>query len=343
MDKAKSPDLDNEDDVVSLLKIETDNLFFKIQESKKTFHSRMETLNLEQSNCKKFSKVIEEKKEELRRLEESINLVNEKIGDTHTQKMFVDELKKHKQDAYTVSAFEVLSYVKEAESDEACQNWLKDWSVMESQKILKTEKLKMMKHLGHFFENTEKLFEVDNLMFNNMQHKIEKVFIKNKSIVDSHDDIVTKTINIKIFEKVDLDAAEFNQATIDVDKNVKNVFNISVIDYDFMYNIIKKFLVVEVKTLACRYFEVEQDDFVLVDEKFKIWPFDVAVYDVIFTLNLEKNNTRPHSKFFHLDPAITANLKFVLVAKEDYLYYCQRNFDKLLFVDIPENIMISKI
>jgi hypothetical protein len=341
MDKENFADVENEEDESKKLQDDTDRLFSKIQEAKKAFQNKCETLLREETNCQRFLKIIDEKKNELKILEESISLINEKIGETHTHKTFADQLRTLNLNAFETSTFTTLYYAKEVEKDQACINWLKNYSMAENIKILNTEKLKMIKHLGHFFSNTEKLFEIDSLTFNNMQHKIDKIYSKGRIFAESHDDKITKTINIKIHLKIQIKIEEFKRELIDLSSNISNTFNFSVIDYDFMYNVTKRYLLVEIKSLAGRYFELEIQDYLLVDDSFKLWPFDVAVYDIIFALNLKKNDIRPHSKFFHLDPSITESLIFILISKEDYLLYCLRNFEKIVFVNMTENIIQS--
>ncbi len=201
MEKVKV-DFDNEEDESNKLQEETDRLFSQIQEAKKSFQNKCETLIKEENNCQRYQKIIDEKKEELKILEESISLINDKIGETHTHKTFADQLRNRKSNAFETSTFKSLYYAKDVDKDETCVNWLKNYSTVENIKILNTEKLKMMKHLGHFFSNTEKLFEIDSLTFNNMQHKIDKIYSKGKKFAESHEDKITKTINIKIHLKM---------------------------------------------------------------------------------------------------------------------------------------------
>jgi len=44
---------------------------------------------------------------------------------------------------------------------------------------------------------------------------------------------------------------------------------------------------------------------VLVDETFKIWPFDVQIIDEIMQLNVERGYTKSHAKFYNLNSKVT--------------------------------------
>ena len=158
-------DNEEEEDEETILRKLIDETYKKIEESKKTITKRNEEGKKETEKGVRYEMIINEKKDEISIIEESIKMINEKIGDSYKEKKFLDVLKNKKANIYEECMYETLIYIKQVEEGEVAKNWVKDWEVINSEKILKTEKLKMMKYLGHFFESAEKLFDIDNLTY----------------------------------------------------------------------------------------------------------------------------------------------------------------------------------
>jgi hypothetical protein len=331
---------EEDEDEETILRRLIDETYKKIEESKKTITNRIEELKKETEKGIRYEMIIKEKKEEIAVIDESIKIINDKMGETYKEKKFIDVLKNRRKEIYDDCIFETLQYIRQAEANQEALNWVQDWEVINSEKILRTEKLKLMKYLGHFFESAEKLFDIDNISFNNMQHKIEKIFAKEEQSKESSADIkVTSTINIKIYFKEFLTREEVDKKLIEIDKNDSTVFNLSIIEYNYLYEITNKHKLIALKSLACKYFSLEEDTYMFVDETFTIWPFDVCLYDEIMLLNLEKGYIKHHAKFYNLNPAVTENLKFILIHKRFMIELCMDRFENFRFV---QNSNITK-
>ena len=166
-----------------------------------------------------------------------------------------------------------------------------------------------------------------------MQHKIEKIFSKGTENKDSPDIKVTNSINIKVYLKELLSKEEIENKMINLNDNDYTVYNISVIDYNYLYEITNKYKVIAIKSLSCKYFSLDEDAHLLVNEEMLIWPYDIFIYDEIFLLNLEKEYVKHHSKFFQLTPNITEGLKFVLINKKNMIDLCMIDINSFKFVE----------
>lgn len=167
---------------------------------------------------------------------------------------------------------------------------------------MNTEKFKLMKYLGNICESFDDIFEIDHITFNYIQHNIAIIQKNFSDAEENYDEIITRNISIKVYLP-DLFQKNFENRHYEVGMN-ENSYDVHIIEYNDFYNIDNKFKVIDVKLIACRYWELYHENYFLCDEKLNIYPCDLVIYDEIFLINLDANFIKPHCQFFHLNPKI---------------------------------------
>ena len=131
----KNIEIEDEEDEETVLRRLIDETYRKIEESKKTITSRIEELKKETEKGTRYEMIIKEKKEEIAIIDESIKIINDKIGETYKEKKFIDVLKNRRKEVYDDCIFETLQYIRHAEANQDALNWVQDWEVINSEKI----------------------------------------------------------------------------------------------------------------------------------------------------------------------------------------------------------------
>lgn len=324
-------DHDESDQLIIQKKI-TD-MFNSIENLKKKLSHLNEEENILDKKIKKSQDVIEIKNASIHRLDIGIKLLENKFGDKYTRKKYTDELKK-KKNTEEEQVCEILKEIGKFETDSNSKSWLKNWQSIKNQKILNTEKFKLMKYLGDCSKSIEDLFNIDDTNFNNMQVLIDRIFTQRELVIENTEDKISGNIHIKVFFKESLSSNELDKRLIETeDERNFHVFKIAIIDYDFFYNVNdRKLKIIEIKILACTFFGIELNEYLIVDENFRIWPYDIILFDEILQINLDKKFVKKNCKFFHLNPIISQNIKLVLIPRSYYEKICV-TFDDLKFVE----------
>ena len=135
-----------------------------------------------------------------------------------------------------------------------------------------------------------------------MQYNISNIQ-KTAEIHKNEELKLSETISLKVFLVENLTELMLSKACFENEKSFKS-YEVHILEHNEFYHITRKYYMIDIKIIACRYWELDLQDFVMCDDKFKIFPCDFKIYDEIFALNLEKNYIRPHCQFFQLNPNV---------------------------------------
>jgi len=218
----------------------------------------------------------------------------------------------------------ILKFTKEIEEDDEAKQFFRKHENQNNMKIIKSEKYKLIKHLGGLFISFEDLFNIDGLTFDRFQQNTAKIknFENNDSIVPENN--IENIISIYIYFRKEIDIfsdTEIMNQMIDLSNLKANIF--SFLEFDKLFNITKKYTVLEMKEKAYKIFEgfnyeefkpslylkeysrfQEYNNYILMDINMKVWAYNLVLYDEIEKKNLEKGFIIPNSKFFQINPIV---------------------------------------
>lgn len=192
---------------------------------------------------------------------------------------------------------------------------------------MKSEKYKLIKHLGVLHKSFNDVFNIDSVFFDNIQDKTK--YIKNRENVEDNG----PEINIESYTSINIYLREseepFTEKEIDernIDISNLRAQNCAFLKYDELYNVTKKFSLLEIKDIAYKFMGInsyenvkkslfekpnvkfeEYNQFVLLDNNFRWWPYNLILYDEIRTRSIEKGEINYKSKFFQINPIFNVN------------------------------------
>lgn len=219
----------------------------------------------------------------------------------------------------------ILKSTKEIEEDSEAKEILKKHENENNIKILKSEKYKLIKHLGNLYLSLEDLFNIDGLTFDRFQHKTAN--LKNNQSSQNHipendiEDIISVFIYLRLQEE-NFSDCEINNKVIDLSNLQARKF--SFLEYNKLFEITKRFNILEMKNKAYSCFSFgssccefkpllykredgsfeDFNNYVLMDINMKWWVYNLSLFDEIYKKNLEKGFILPNSKFFQINPMI---------------------------------------
>jgi len=241
----------------------------------------------------------------------------------------------------------ILKSTKEIEENQEAKDFIKNYENQNHIKILKSEKYKLIKHLGNLYISLEDLFNIDGLTFDRFQHKTANIKNIEDSEVSIPENDIENIISVFIyFRKQEEYFTEYETINKMIDlKNLK-ASRFSVLEYDRLFNITKKFSLLEMKEKAYKSFEVnnyndfkpslyrkentnfdEFNNYILMDINMKWWPYNLTIYDEIEKKNLEKGFVLPNSKFFQNNQLINV----IYLFRHKAFYQNKIMFFKFLF------------
>lgn len=265
---------------------------------------------------KKLEQMQEENRKMLEKIKEN-NQVLEKYVLINSK--FADKLSKSSS-----SLCNILKSAYEIENIQEAKEIIKKHESQNKVKIIKSEKFKLIKHLGNLYDCIEDLFNIDSLTFDSFQHQIANN--KELPLEDKHisENDIESIISVDIyFRKEDnqFSENEISNRIIDI-QNLKAV-RLSMLEYDKLFNITKKFSLIELKEKAYKIFEVGLYDdrlsaaaiksfekfkhinnYIFMDINMRWWPFILILYDEIEKKNIDKGFVKPNSKFFQINPLL---------------------------------------
>jgi len=209
-DMQKQNNINSDETEQAALSKKITEMLSSIENLKKKLSQIKEEESLLDKKIKKLLDVIEIKKVSIQRLDVTIKLLDNKFGEKFTRKKYTDELKR-KNNLKEDSVCRILKYIGDFETDPNAKSWLKNWQSIKNQKILKTEKLKLMKYLGQCSKSIENLFDIDDTNFNNMQKLIERIFSQKEVTLENTEDKISGNIHLKVFFKDTLTSEELEK------------------------------------------------------------------------------------------------------------------------------------
>ena len=78
----------------------------------------------------------------------------------------------------------------------------------------------------------------------------------------------------------------------------------------------KKYTILAITKKAADYFNVDPLKFILINEKFQLYPFDLVLYDMILEENMKRGYVQSLCNYFQLSPKVSGEMKFTLIQKK---------------------------
>ena len=247
-----------------------------------------------------LDKSIADLEKQIFQIEKGIKTIDDRIGIRSRNRKFIDLLRED----IDSNMYGHLSYLSFISQDNKSKEYIKNYEAMRGVTVFNTEKFKLMKYLGQFSESLDDIFEIDHISFSFIQHHISKI---RNSYVDEEENSflkISRNITIKAYFP-DLTNKHFENKLYEIGDNEKT-YEIQIIEFNEFYFINRKLNIMEIKLIACRYWELNHELYLMCDENLNIFPCDLIVYEEIFELNLEKG-IKSHCKFYQLNPKIIVN------------------------------------
>ena len=212
--------------------------------------------------------------------------------------------------------------------------------------ILNTEKFKLLTHLGQCYEGIEKMLSINDSTLLEIDNQINNVINKEntqKITSINKNEENGKGIIITVIFKDEITNYEYEKNKISLSSDLKKT-SMSVIEEDVLYEIKRKHTVLDILKKSCDFFNVDVDKYILINQSFLLYPFDLVIYDVLLKENCERGYTKPHCHYFQLSSLITEEMRFILTKKSNYKQFILTSIDKFLFAfDTPITREIEEI
>jgi hypothetical protein len=187
------------------------------------------------------------------------------------------------------------------------------------------------------------LFDIDSLTFNYFQDITKEIKYSelNNDIIPEND--IESYISVYLYirrTKEPFTEKEIKEKNIDVSKF--EGYKTSFLQFDKIFNIKKKFSLLELKEKAYKFFGVirfdndidygfnndenmlfninqvnkfnEYNDYIFIDSKFRWWAYNLILFDEIEKLNIEKGDINFNSKFFQINPVTNVKkIKYLFI------------------------------
>jgi hypothetical protein len=274
-------------------------------------------------NKKKYDEMKKKIQDEIQEREKNKKPINEK---------FVEKFQNSKNNFTSI-----LKNTKELEDNNFSNDFLKE--NMTNKNFLNSEKFKLMKNLGSYYNAIVDIFDLDSYSLENFNFQQEKELHKNlKNPKNPNSKISKKTktfkklkhaehlnleISISDFTKVEIffreSVEEFSYNEIS-NRNVE-MGNLPSKKFEFMkfdelFNVTKKFSLLKIKENAYRFFLNDEEDsffnfnfkevnnYLFIDNHFKIWDYNIILYNEIENRSLARGDLNYKTKFFQINPII---------------------------------------
>ena len=337
--KKKVEDLEEMNNLDKIL----DNLYFNLEESKKTIAKRKKEI-LEQKEKKKnlleyiklYTELISNNNELIKVIDTQVGVIKPEIIEP-VNYCFKDNLFEGESSLYNNL---MNTKLINKHQDTNTFLWLKKYEVENDIQILSSEKIKFMKFCSNIYQGVYSAVHLDSIKFTDYQFKIDEI-VNGKQENISIDDInpekeLFDKISIKVYFKQSLSLEEIRLKTINLNSNIDNEsvpqFKLAFIEYNHNYEITKKYSVLEIMTTACKYYSIDPMRYFIVDREFRIWPYDLIIYNEIVNLNIETYGIKPHCRFFQFNQSLNEKLVFVIINKLQIIELLKMNWNNFRFV-----------
>jgi hypothetical protein len=170
------------------------------------------------------------------------------------------------------------------------------------------------------------LFDIDTLCFDYFQDITKQVKFSelNNDIIPENDIESYISVNLYIRKTKDpFSEKEINEKNIDISSF--QCYKTSFLQYDKIFNIKKKFSLLELKEKAYKFFDInryefnndenslfdinqsnkftEYNEYIFIDLNFRWWAYNLTLFDEIEKRNIDKGDLNYNSRFFQMNPA----------------------------------------
>lgn len=235
---------------------------------------------------------------QISQIEKSIKTLDDKIIQRSRNRKFIDVLR---EDA-NINMYGNLTYFCFMCNDSKSKEYIKSYETIKGKSFMVTEKFKLLKYLGQLCDSFDSIFEIDHMTFGYTQYQLARL---HNALQEGEEDSF-----FKISRNITVNTYNPNFTQKNLEKRLYEVteldkgFNVTILEYDKFFNISKKLHIIEIKIIACRYWQLHHDNYLICDENLRIYPCDLVVYDEIFQMNLDKDLVRSHAHFYDLNPKI---------------------------------------
>ena len=340
----KVEDLDEMNNLDKIL----DNLYYNLEESKKTI-AKLKKEILEQKEKKKnlldyiklYTELISNNNELIKVIDTQVGVIKPEVIEP-VNFCFKDNLFEGDSSLYNNL---MNTKLINKHQDTNTFLWLKKYEVENDMQILSSEKLKFLKFCSNIYQGVYSAVHLDSIKFTDYQFKIDEIVNgrqENISIddINPEKDLFDK-ISIKVYFKPSLSLEEIKMKTINLNSNIDNEsvpqFKLAFIEYNHNYDITKKYSVLEIMTTACKYYSIDPMRYFIVDREFRIWPYDLIIYNEIVNLNIETYGIKKHCRFFQFNQSLNEKLIFVIINKLQIMELLKMNWNNFRFVPTYNN------
>lgn len=324
-----------------------DNLYYNLEESKKQI-AKLKKEIIEQTDKKKslldyiklYSELISNNNELIYILDNQITLIKPEL--TNKANYF------YKENVFEGEnqLYNILQNTKSLNKhqDTSSYLWLKNYELENDIQILSSEKFKFLKFCSSFYQGINSAVHVNSIQFSEFQFKIDEI-VNGKPEDISFEDInpeknLFNKISIRIFfknyislDEIRLKQLNLNRNEISYEKDYIPQYKLACIEYDHSYEITKKYNILELMTIACKYFSIDPMKYFIVDEHFSIWPYDLVIYQELLNLNIATYGVKPHCRFFQFHENLNEKFTFVIIHKMQMMELLKLNWDNFKFVN----------
>ena len=275
---------------------------------------------------------LQEKLNEILQKYKKIKDENDNLSDELTKldyQLLDRKLKPKINDSVKFKKDSVLHHLKKTlkiTKDENLQKILKVIEKKQRITIFGTEKFKFLVNLAELYEQIEdKLLSVDENTLFELEAQIKNISPPEDDNKNNGKGII---IGIHIQKEIEHDKNKKGKKKEDNEK----VALMSVIEEDVLYEIKKKYTILDITKKAADYFNVDPLKFILINEKFQLYPFDLVLYDMILEENMKRGYVQSLCNYFQLSPKVSGEMKFTLIQKKLFKEYISNSNEEFSFV-----------
>lgn len=243
----------------------------------------------------------------------------------------LNEIVKYKKD----SILHHLKMTLRLKKDEKLQTILKEIEKKQGIMIFGTEKFKFLQNLAELYEQIEeKLLSIDEDSLFEFEAQIKNISPPEDDNKNTGKGIL---ISIELKKEIERDKKKSKKKE---DSGKKALM--SVIEENMLYEIKKKYSILDIEKKAADYFNEDPSKYILINDKFQVYPFDLIIYDVILEENVRRGFVQSLCNYFQLNPKVSQGMKFILIQKKifkEYLYNSSEEFTFVVETPLTREIM----
>lgn len=191
---------------------------------------------------------------------------------------------------------------------------------------------KLLNSYSSVFSSLNNIFNISNSNYVTIRSKIHsykkksKRFVKNESTIEMIKN--NSTVKIYIIRESDyLNKLSNNKENLTLDEiatylteKQDSYFSSSILKYDHLYNVEDQYSLFKIKKLACNYYRINDEDYLMINLCGELINLDGIFYDELKKINVESKLMDPTDKFYMMSEDIISSekFKFALISKQLY-------------------------